>query len=47
MVSATRRRGEVIMIDKVTAVIADVDGTINIKSSPLMPRTLAAINARL
>lgn len=33
------------MIDKVTAVIADVDGTINIKSSPLMPRTLAAINA--
>ena len=33
------------MIDKVTAVIADVDGTINIKGSPLMPRTLAAINA--
>ena len=33
------------MIDKVTAVIADVDGTINIKGSALMPRTLAAINA--
>ena len=32
------------MIDKITAVIADVDGTINVKSSPLMPRTLAAIN---
>ena len=32
------------MIDKVTAVIADVDGTINIKSSPLMPHTLSAIN---
>ncbi len=32
------------MIDKITAVIADVDGTINVKGSPLMPRTLAAIN---
>lgn len=32
------------MIEKVTAVVADVDGTINIKSSPLMPRTLAALN---
>ena len=32
------------MIDKITAVIADVDGTINVKSSPLMPRTLAGIN---
>ena len=32
------------MIDKVTAVVADVDGTINLKGSPLMPHTLAAIN---
>ena len=32
------------MIEKVTAVVADVDGTINLKGSPLMPRTLAAIN---
>jgi len=32
------------MIERVTAVIADVDGTINLKGSPLMPRTLAAIN---
>ena len=32
------------MIDKVTAVIADVDGTINVKNSPLMPHTLAALN---
>lgn len=33
------------MIEKITAVIADVDGTINIKGSALMPKTLAAINA--
>lgn len=33
------------MIDKITAVVADVDGTINVKGGPLMPRTLAAINA--
>ena len=32
------------MIDTITAVVADVDGTINIKGSALMPRTLAAIN---
>ena len=32
------------MIDTITAVIADVDGTINIKGSALMPRTLAALN---
>ncbi|MBQ9007474.1 MAG: HAD family phosphatase [Atopobiaceae bacterium] len=31
------------MIDKVTAVIADVDGTINVKGSKPMPRTLAAL----
>ena len=33
------------MIDKITAVVADVDGTINVKGGPLMPHTLAAINA--
>lgn len=31
------------MIEKVTAVIADVDGTINVKGSKPMPRTLAAL----
>ena len=31
------------MISKVTAVIADVDGTINVKGSKPMPRTLAAL----
>ena len=38
-------RGEDIMIEKVTAVIADVDGTINVKGSKPMPRTLAALEA--
>lgn len=33
------------MIEKVTAVIADVDGTINVKGSKPMPRTLAALEA--
>lgn len=33
------------MIEKVTAVVADVDGTINVKGGKVMPRTLAAINA--
>ncbi|MEE0027699.1 MAG: HAD family hydrolase [Atopobiaceae bacterium] len=33
------------MIDKLTAVIADVDGTINFKGSALMPHTRACINA--
>ena len=32
------------MLEKVTAVIADVDGTINIKGSKPMPHTLAALN---
>ena len=31
------------MIEKVTAVIADVDGTINVKGSKPLPRTLAAM----
>lgn len=31
------------MIEKVTAIIADVDGTINIKNSKPLPRTLAAM----
>ena len=31
------------MIEKVTAVVADVDGTINIKNSKPLPRTLAAL----
>ena len=33
------------MIEKVTAVIADVDGTINVKGSKPLPRTLAAMEA--
>lgn len=33
------------MIEKITAVIADVDGTINVKGSKPMPRTLAALEA--
>ncbi|MBR3160353.1 MAG: HAD family phosphatase [Atopobiaceae bacterium] len=33
------------MIDKVTAVIADIDGTINIKGSKPLPHTLAAMEA--
>lgn len=33
------------MIDKVTAVIADVDGTISSKGAKPMPRTLAALEA--
>ena len=31
------------MIEKITAVIADVDGTINVKGNKPMPRTLAAM----
>ena len=31
------------MIEKITAVIADVDGTINVKGSKPLPRTLAAM----
>lgn len=32
------------MIEKVTAVIADVDGTLGYKGEPPLPRTLAALN---
>ena len=32
------------MIEKITAVIADVDGTINTKGDKPLPHTLAAIN---
>ena len=43
--SAFQQFTEVVdMIDKITAVVADVDGTINLKGSKLMPETLAAIN---
>jgi Cof subfamily protein (haloacid dehalogenase superfamily) len=33
------------MIDKVSVVVADIDGTINIKGSPVMPHTRRAIDA--
>ena len=33
------------MIDKVSLVVADVDGTINVKGSQPMPRTVAALDA--
>ena len=33
------------MIEKITAVVADIDGTINVKGSKIMPHTLAAMEA--
>lgn len=41
---ANNQRKGARMIDKITAVIADIDGTINVKGSKVMPRTLNAIN---
>jgi Cof subfamily protein (haloacid dehalogenase superfamily) len=45
MMTMDLRRGarEDIMIERITAVIADVDGTINVKGSKPLPRTLAAL----